>query len=379
MRGSKLISILNSAFFFAALAVLLFATVLSPKQSFSEDENRYLAELPRLSASGWFSGNVSAGLSDYCREHFALRSRWISLRTELELLSGHNEVNGIYISNGSFFEAPEPYDYGRIDRSVAAINSFDEATGGKLSVLIAPTSAQIYADRLPSYSPDSEQRKMINYVYDSLNEGIGKINVYDPLFRAREDYIYYRTDHHWTTYGAYIAYTECMRRYGYDPVTVDRIDVEHASHSFLGTYYSAVLSDAAEPDTVDFYTSGGAGVTSVKITSADGSVTERDGVIFREYLEKKDKYLCFLGPNVPLEEIETESGGGSILIIKDSYANCFVPFLTKHFGRIAVVDLRYMARLSDYADPDEFDRILLLYNASTFAEDVNIAKLAAEK
>lgn len=375
----KIMAILNSALFFAAVAALSALTVFSEKKSFSELENRYLSEFPEISASAWFSGDWAEGAATYSREHFSLRPRWISLRTALERISGHDEVNGVYFSDGRLFEASQPVDYEKVDRSISAINSFGEALGGKLSVMIVPTASQIYADRMPPYSPDQEQRRMINYVYGALGDNIAKIDVYDALYRSRDDYIYYRTDRHWTTYGAYIAYTVCLRRLGYTPVGVDKIDIEHASHSFLGSLYSDVLSDEAEPDTIDFYTSGGAEVTSVKITNPDGTVSERDDVIFRENLEKKDKYLCFLGPNVPKIEIESNAGGGSVLVIKDSYANCFAPFLTKHFSKVTVVDLRYMMRISDYCDPSEYDSVLLLYNASTFATDGNIVKLGAEK
>ena len=375
----KILPILNIAGFFCVLAALSAATLFSQKQRFSELENRYLAEYPALTASSWFSGDYSDSLGVYSQEHFALRSRWISLRTSLERLVGHEQVNGIYFSDGRLFEVVPPVDYDRVDRSVEAINSFGDMLGGKLSVMIVPTSAQIYADRLPDYSPEQTQRRMINYVYSALGDSVQTIDVYDALYYAREDYIYYRTDHHWTTYGAYVAYSTCIRRLGYSPVTFDRINVEHASHSFLGSFYSKVITDDIEPDTIDFYTSGGAGVTSVKVTDPSGTTTEHRSVYFREHLEEKDKYLSFLGENVPLIEIESDAGGGSILVIKDSYANCFVPFLTKHFSNVTVVDLRYMMRLSDYVDASEFDRILILYNASTFAEDANIAKLSAAK
>ncbi len=372
----KLLAIINSALFFGVLGLMALITLFTPKQDFSELENRYLAAAPELSSRSWFSGDYSSRLGEYVRERFVLRSRWISLRTSLERLAGHSEVNGVFFSDGRFFEAGDPIDYEQIDRSVEAINSFG-IKNGRLNVMIVPTSAQIYADRLPSYAPEQGQRRMINYVYSALDPSIQSVDVYDPLYYARDDYIYYRTDHHWTTRGAYIAYSAYVRSFGYSPVSLDRIDVEHASHSFLGSYYSKVISDEAEPDTVDIYTSGGAEVTSVRITGADGTVSEHDGLYFRENLEKKDKYLTFLGENVPLIEIESDAGGGSILVIKDSYANCFVPFLTKHFSKVAVVDLRYMMKLSDFVDPGEFDRVLLLYNASTFASDANIVKLKA--
>lgn len=378
MKLKKLISAVNIALFFAFTVILALATLILPKSGFSELENRYLAESPKLSTRSWFSKEYPTDLGEYLQEHFALRTNWISLRTSLERLLGHDEVNGIYFADGRFFEASEPIDYSRIDRSVSAINSFAEGLGGRLSVMIVPTSSQIYIDRLPDYSPDPGQRRMINYVYSALSEDIRTVDVYDRLYRAREDYIYYRTDHHWTTAGAYIAYCEFARAIGYDPVALDRIDIEHARHDFLGSYYSKVISDEAEPDTVDIYSSDGAEVTSVRITAPDGSVSERDSVYFREYLDKKDKYLTFLGENVPLVEIESDAGGGSLLIIKDSYANCFAPFLTKHFSKVTLVDLRYMMSLSDYVDVSEYDRVLILYNASTFAEDANIAKLSAK-
>lgn len=377
-KREKLFEIVNAAVFFALLCVLCLATVLAKKTDFSELENRYLADSPKLSAKEWFSGEYSEGLSKYSREHFSLRPKWIALRTRIERGLGKNEINGVYFANERLCEAAEKIDYSKIDKSIAAINSFGEGLGGRLSVMIVPTSAQIYADSLPSYSPEQEQRKMISYVYSALGEEIQPIDVYDSLMRARGDYIYYRTDHHWTAYGAYTAYCECMRRLGYSPVSLDSITVEHASHDFLGSYYSKVLTDEVEPDTIDFYTSGGAQVTNVRITKANGEILERDSVYFRENLEKKDKYQCYLGENVPLVEIESNAGGGKVLIIKDSYANSFVPFLSKHFSKVDAVDLRYMMRPEDYVDPSEYDRILILYNASTFSADANVVKLFAE-
>ena len=375
MKPQKLLPILNIALSSLTVLVLSAVTLFSPKSDFSDLENRYLTSAPRLTASSWFTGYYSDKFSEYIGDHFVLRPRWISLRTRLERLAGHDAVNDVYFSDGRFYEVMPPVDYALVDRSVSAINSFGDALNGKLSVLIAPTSSQIYVDRLPDYAPEQEQRRMINYVYSALGENIQSIDVYDALYRAREDYIYYRTDHHWTTYGAYIAYSTLIRRYGYDPVGLDRIDIDHASHSFRGSYYSKVISREAEPDTIDIYTSRGAEVGSVRITSADGTVTEHESMYFRENLEKKDKYLTFLGENVPLIEIESGAGGGSILVIKDSYANCLVSFLTKHFSKVAVVDLRYMMDLKDFADPAEFDRVLILYNASTFASDTNLPKL----
>lgn len=377
MKPEKLLGVLTSICFFGALVFFAAALIAMPKSDFSEEENRYLKDMPKISARAWFSGDFSHDLGEYLCEHFPLRSRWISLRTALERLLGHDMINGVYFSDGSFYEAPEEYDYENLTKSINAINEFGENSGGKMSVMLVPTAVQIYSDRLPEYAPDPGERRMINYVYERMSESVRTVDVYDALYQAREDYIYYRTDHHWTTRGAYIGYTALMAAYGYEPVPLDKINVEHASHSFYGTLYSKVLSDYAEPDAIDFYTfPGGSGITGVYVTSADGTVSEHDSVYFRENLDKKDKYLSFLGENVPKIEITSEASGGSILVIKDSYANCFLPFLTKHFSKVTAVDMRYIMDLQEQTDPAAYDRVLILYNAATFSTDRNVAKLA---
>lgn len=376
MSPKKLFTLLTPIAFFAA--VLMFAgwLIVAPKADFSEEENRYLASRPTLSAASWFSGDFSLRAEDYLKEHFPLRTRWITLRTALERLSGHDLVNGVYFSDGRYFAEQPDIDDDLLTRSAESINKFSQKCNN-LTVMIAPTSAQIYSDRLPDYAPEPEQRRLTEALFSRLDPGVMSIDLFDPLYRARDDYIYYRTDHHWTSRGAYVAYCELMNRYGYEPVALDKINVEHASHGFLGSYYSKVLSDYAAPDTVDFYFSGSGGVT-VRRVLADGSEEVGSEMFMRNYLQKKDKYLSFLGDNVPLVEISGDRDGGSILVIKDSYANCLLPFLTRHFSKVTAVDLRYMMKLSDYVDPADFDRVLILYNAETFAQDRNILKLSED-
>ncbi len=375
MKITKIFRIITAALFFGFLTAFALLTLFLPKQDFSEAENRYLADLPSLTAKSWFSGRFGGEISEYISDRFALRTRFIGLRTGIERMSGKTEINGVYFADGAFYGAEEPYDYELIDRSVEAINSLGERLGSRLALMIVPTSAQIYSDRLPDYAPAPEQRMMMRYVYRNVSPDILIADVYDELYAARGDYIYYRTDHHWTQRGAYVAYCALISAYGYDPVPLGKINVEHAGQGFRGSLYSKVLSDYAEPDTVDFYSSGGAEITSVTKLFPDGREEVYDSPIFRENLEKKDKYLSYLGENVPYLEINSDASGGSVLVIKDSYANCFLPLLSKHFSRVAAVDLRYTMHLQDVCDPEDFDRVLILYNAATFATDANVAKI----
>ena len=244
--------------------------------------------------------------------------------------------------------------------------------------MIVPTSAEIYADELPKNAPNVNQRDFISYVYENLNDSVTTIGVYQTMFSNRDDYIYYRTDHHWTTKGAYLAYAAAGKKMGYTPVPDELYDIEHAGIDFMGTFYSKTLYDGVEKDILDFYHfAGGSPVKEVAVTTNYGEdPAVYESMYFREYLGVKDKYASFLGTNTPLITIKSENDGGKLLVVKDSYAHCYVPFLTQHYSEITMIDLRYInVSYSQVVDPEEYDQVLILYNASSFMTDTDIRKL----
>jgi hypothetical protein len=244
-------------------------------------------------------------------------------------------------------------------------------------VMLAPTSAGIYTDSIPENAPQLDQHAIIDYVYGNLDPRVITINVYDILNASREDYIYYRTDHHWTSLGAYYAYSTAISKLGFSAVPFSRYDIEHAGSGFRGTYYSKTLCDDIQPDTIDIYSSKeGEKVVSCTVSNAIEEKTY-DSIYFREFLDVKDKYSVYLGTNQPCIKIKTNlQSDKKILIFKDSYANSFVPFLTQHYNEITVLDMRYINNFRDYADPEDYTHILFLYNSTTFSSDDNIKKIA---
>ncbi len=368
----KICEIINAAVFFGFIVLMLCASILLPKKDYSEEENRYLAELPSLSAERYFSGEFTDELSSYMDDHFPLRTNWISLHTRLELLQGRRLVNGVYISDGRMIQIHDEADYDAVDRSVAAISEFSKSCGAPVYLTIVPTAAEIYSDEIPDYSGMLDQRELISYVYECLEGDVVSVDVYDTLRNLKDEYIYYRTDHHWTSQGAYAAYTEVARRLGFVPASLDRFDIMHASHSFLGSLHSKTLYDSIEPDSIDFYISNNQTVT----LNSYGGEEYRGSPYLSEYLSVKDKYLSFLGQNTPLVNINSDASGARMLVIKDSYANCFVPFLAEHYSSIDVIDLRYITNPNDYINPSDYDCILILYNAENFSTDTNLAKLS---
>lgn len=364
----KLCQIINAAVFFGFIAAFAVTSVLLPKEEYSEFENRYLSELPELDASGWFNGDIASGLASYADDHFPMRSNWISLHTSLEILEGKKRVNGVYIGDGRMMELAEPADLDRLDRSLEDIQYLCEIADAPVFVMIAPTAAQVYSDDIPDYENVLNQSELIDYVYERIDGEAVTVDVLPALEEAKDDYIYYRTDHHWTPQGAYVAYTEIAKMMGAVPAGLERFDIMHASHAFYGTLHSKTLYDGTEPDVVDFYISNDRSIT---LTAG-----EYVGSPYRtEYLQSKDKYLCYLGPNMPIVSLSSDAFGMKLLVIKDSYANCMLPFLSEHFSSVDAIDLRYMTDPDDYIELDEYDVVLILYNADNFSADTNLDKL----
>lgn len=358
--------------FFILIFIFPVIFFISDKKDFSETENRSLEKCPEISVESVADKSFMNGIEAYLSDHFPARINWVKAKLNLERLSGKELINNIYITDDRMYEKlPEP-DYDEIDLSVNSINKFAEMYDTKTFVMIAPTSAGIYKDELEPYLPQVDQKKLINEIYGKFADNVHKIDIFSAMYSARDEYIYYRTDHHWTSKGAFTAYKAAARKMGL-PCYED-YDVEKAADDFRGTFYSKCLYDGIKPDQIDIFKPGN-NVVAYSLTLNDGINEEyaRD-IYFPEFLETNDKYCLFLGHNRALTKIKTNADTKrKLLLIKDSYANSFVPFLIQNYSEISVIDLRYVKTcITDYADPNEFDHTLFLYNASTFSIDKNI-------
>lgn len=372
-------SLINCVVFFALLITLPVVTALLPKKERSEMENKPLQKMPSISAKTVFNRKYMNGLEAYISDHFVGRTNWIKSKTVLETSLGKRERNGIYILKNRLVEHIAEPDYDSIDKSVNAVNKFASENDVPVFFMIVPTSAEIYADELPQNAPNPNQRDVINYVYRSFGKGITTLDVYPVMESNKYQYIYYRTDHHWTTRGAYLAYAAAGKKMGYTPLPEDKYDIEHASDEFQGTFYSKALYDKVEKDTLDiWHPTAGENVREVAVTTMYGEEPQLyDSMYFRDYLSVKDKYAAFLGTNAPIVTIKSDNEGGKLLVIKDSYAHCYAPFLTEHYSEITLIDLRYIQiSYKQLLNPEDYDQVLFLYNASSFISDTDLRKLA---
>ena len=377
LHKQNLAHLLSIAVFFVLTAILPLSTLFLPKRSFSETENRFLADFPKLSLDTLVSDKFMTGFDDYLSDHFVGRDAWIKAKTSMELLSGKREVNGVYVLKDRLVEQVKTPDPTVANESVEAINAFAAAHPAvPVYVMIAPTAQEAYRDELPDNAPAANQKAFIDGVYAKL-QGAEGVDVYNALISAKSDYIYYRNDHHWTSLGAYYAYASLIKRLGGAPVPLSSFDIEHASNDFKGTLYSKTLYDGIEPDTIDFYHyTDGVQVTGVTVETGS-EVKEYDSLYFRDYLDQKDKYSAFLGNNQPVVTIRTDAQNANrLLIVKDSYAHSITPFLTQHYSEITLLDPRYFnVPYTELVHVEDYSQVLFIYNASTFMTDKNIKKL----
>ncbi|MBP0960492.1 MAG: hypothetical protein J5992_10255, partial [Oscillospiraceae bacterium] len=326
--------------FFGVITILPIITIILPKKEFSEIENRVLSDVPKFSFSSVLDRSFMKDSESYFADHFVGRTEWIKAKTQMELLSGRREINGVYIDGERMVEKLDSPDYKTISKSISAINNFSETTGLKTYVMIVPTSAEIYS----SSNPNINQKEEIDKIYSELSgENIITLDAYATLNSHKEDYIYYRTDHHWTTLGAYYVYSTTIYDMGFTPISWDNYNIEHASSEFKGTLYSTTLYDGIKSDMIDiYYPVSGVDITSVDVYTGKGT-ENYESYYFRDFLETKDKYSVFGGQNQPVVNIKTNSyNENKLLVIKDSYANSYVPFLSQHYSEITMLDMRYI-------------------------------------
>ncbi len=364
--------------FIVIIVLLPLITAFSKKEEISEMENRTLAKFPKFSISSVMDKSFMDGFEDYLSDHFIGRLNWIELKADLELAMGKQEINGIYVTDDMLIEKLETPNYDELDKSIDAVNNLAERfTNPEYFVMVAPTSAGIYTDKLSENAPQVNQKDLIDYIYDRLSENVTSIDIYNTLYAVKDEYIYYRNDHHWTSLGAYYAYNTAIQKLGFTPISYDKYNIEHVSDSFKGTFYSKALYDKVKADTIDIYTlDGSSGIQSMVVDTGSEEKTF-DTLYDRSYLSTKDKYAMFLSENNPKVTIKTNvQNDKKLLIIKDSYANCFVPFLTEHYNEITLLDLRYVGVTTEnIVDINDYTQVLFLYNASTIAQDENLKKM----
>ncbi len=356
------------------IAVFFLLNIFLPNREFSEQENRVLASAPTFTLDSLASGKFTSDFETYTTDQFAFRDQWITLKAASELMVGKKENNDVYYcGDDTLIEGYTAPDQAQVDTNIAALESLVESTDIPVYLQLVPTAAAIWADKLPENAPNDDMKAVIDYIYE--NTSATPVDTYGALEAHKDEYVYYRTDHHWTTLGAWYGYSSLMNAMGLEATPLEDYSPQVVTEEFYGTTYSSSGFSWVKPDSMSIYVPDDG---TVKVTNyPQGSPVE--GTLYdMSYLERKDKYSMFFGGNTPMLEIETgNTDAPSLLIIRDSYADSQTPFLLEHFSHIYVLDLRYYrASLQDFLSEHDIDNILLCYGANNFASDTNVFLLS---
>ncbi len=365
------------------------ASLIIKDREFSPNENRYLAETPELSWDNILSGKFQDGLEDYLRDQVCFRDGWITVKTGIQKACGDTDIGGAYVGKDGYdFEkiTPEDVDEKQVDRNIKAVEDYfmmasETIDKQKLSFLLVPTSGFVMQEKLPKNARLFDQAKYIDQVQKAMKD-YNFVDVRDTLMDHNDEYIYYKTDHHWTSAGACLAYDVWSERTGGEAETEDGLVKNVVSDKFRGSLYSKILdADSAYDEIWTYGLQKDDAFGSKDCTVTIDEKQQLDSIYDDEMLQKKDKYAYFLSGNYGQVHIQNQKAaskakGKNILIIKDSFANSFVPFVTQDYENIYMVDLRYYnGDMKSYLQEHNITDVLVLYNISNFISDRNLHKL----
>lgn len=383
-------------FYFLLPAMVLALTAgffFIPEREFSENENRYLAKAPGLSVESVLGGDFMEEAEQYVTDQFPFRDALVGLRTYFwKGAYRAGESQGIYLLRdeaGPYLieSYSEPKNTERIGGIIRGFKDIleEEGVSATLYLALVPTAVTVYEDELPKSAPDAEggyrnrvgisQTVSAETIYDICADAVVDAWAGYELFAHRDEPIYFRTDHHWATLGAYYGTLPFLREAGIEPEPISNWTKSLGAGGFTGTLWSKSGDYSVAGEDIVFYDHPG---DDIKVSYPDTG-EERDGLYNMDYARKKDKYALFLNGLHPLVEISNEKAvtDRKLILIKDSYANAALPFLAHYFREIAVFDTRYYrGAVSDYAaENPEFTDILILYNMNTIDSDQGIRSI----
>ena len=354
-----------TSFFCLLLAVSALIGLLMPDRYYSEREKRTLTQKPKFTVANFISGEFSDELEKYLTDQVPLRDGWVTMKTYMQLAIGKRESVGVYICKDKYLmDKFTSYSKKQLVANAAALVDLQEklaAEGISMNTILVPMAAQVLTDKLPAYAPVADYAVILQVLTDA---GVDTTDVLSALVAHSSENIYYRTDHHWTSLGAYYAY--CAWR-GIEP-NVDEWTQEVLCDDFYGTTWNKVpLPTVPAEEITAWYKHINRSV------SYNNGQYETDSIYERKYLSGSDQYAVFLNSNQAQTVIEGSGKSGKLLLIKDSYGNTFSQFPVEDYAEVHVLDLRFFkGDVTEYAKENGITDTLVLYGTQSFVKDTRL-------
>lgn len=353
--------------FAGLLLVLSVFNLLSPAKTFSNRENRFLEKFPELSLDSIIDGKFNEKFQKYAADQFLLRDRWISLKTRVDLGIMKKDNGRVYFGEDNFlFDIEKAIDKDRFIKNMNEINNFKKSVYAPIDIMLVPTKSSVLQDKLPVKAPVIDEEKLLKDIEGELDKRINFISLINFFQSKNDEPVYYKTDHHYTSLGAYYAYEKYIESLGLKAYPLDYFKREAVSEDFLGSQFRKSNYYEGPSETIEKFTPKDK--IDLKIIKNENEDKIFNSLYDEKFLEKSDKYSFFLGGDDAVVDIKSSvKGAGTLVVVKDSFANSMVPFLTLHFDRIILIDQRYLnIPIKDYIKDIEVDRVLFLKNIRTF-------------
>ena len=378
-RQRKVQEKLVGIIFILTLFLFLIINVIVPDREKSVQENRMLATKPKFRLSSLISGDYDEKFEAYMDDQFVGRDMWRKLKVTVDRICGSRLENGVYIGrNGQLLEQIEVADENHLAANIKAIKSFSERQKKiPVRMMLVPDAANVLNHSLPALAKPEDQTQMFSMVRKDLGDSVEWIDVSTELNKHKTEKIYYKTDHHWTTLGAFYAFQAAAPSLGIEGDLSGKYVSYAVSDSFNGMLASKSGVNLGEKEQIDIYvpTEEDTDLIVDYVDEGKRSTSLYDS----SKLKEKDQYTVFLGGNSSLLDIRTVSTSTKrLLLVKDSFANSFIPFLTPYYREIVVVDPRYYSgTINDLMDSYRISEVLFLYSGNTFFKDNNISGVFA--
>lgn len=393
--------------FGAFVLVVFLVDVLNADRYSSELENTILAQKPSFSWNDFSDGSFGDDYVKYINDQFMGRDSWISMKAAMDKALGRIESHGVTFADDDYLMEKlqivedKPSTSGTnvvtqrsLDRSIGMVRTFLEMYNREFTLSIVPNSYTVLDDKVPRGFTGVNQQEYTAQIYDELskaNEKLSVIDFTDTLQKHSDEYIYYHTDHHWTTLGAYYAYVDYCRAKGLTPVKLSDLQPNEVE-DFYGTFYSKAKRPGQPSDTITWYDvpveefAFAANLAQDKELATLGELVQEDGLqllkvnglMDERKFATRDKYAAFTWGNSGYVKIKSANNlnhkdghTSRLLLFKDSYANSMIPYLCYNYDEIIVVDLRSSAKSVKELMSEEFDDVFLMYNFSTFISDAS--------
>lgn len=365
--------------FLVILGTFLIINIIKPKKEFSDSENRMLAKRPQLTWESVKSGKYMSEFEAYVSDQFFLRNQWISLKFYEDKLLGKKESNGVYLGKkGYLMEKPGEPDWKNVEKNMAAITEF---AGCHMEIpmymALVPNAAYVLKDKMPANAPVRDQLNDIEKVEKMAGDSVKSIDMADAMKKHSSEEIYYKTDHHWTSLGAYYGFEKIAK-----DMKIDGLETEYKVHVVSGDFQGTLASKSGyhgSRDAVSVYEPKNLKTDYIVLYTEEGK--KSTSIYDSKSLKEKDKYTVFFGGNHARIDISTtQMSRKNLLLFKDSYANCMVQFLLPYYQNIIVVDPRYFYDSVDsIIDSYGITDVLFLYNVNTFLGDNSIADVLIQE